>query len=72
MEINLDLNEYSNTNFQIEKENTDSKARIRNISHNLLGEVKYNIPEIINNFKFLSGKEIINEVSRLLKEKKVH
>jgi len=35
------------------------------------GGQKYNIPEIIELLKSLSGKEIIHEVTKLLKEKKV-
>ena len=72
MEINFDPNENSITNFQNASENSYSQIKIRNSSHNINAEAKYNIPEIINNIKLLSGKEIINEVSRLLKEKKVY
>jgi len=72
MEINLDLNENSYSTFQNGNENSDSQIKIINSRHNYNGEAKFNIPEIINKIKFLSGKEIINEVSRLLKEKKVY
>jgi hypothetical protein len=72
MEINIDLNENSNTNFQNANEISNSQIKIRNSSHNFNAEAKYNIPEIITDRKLLSGKEIINEVSRILKEKKVY
>jgi hypothetical protein len=72
MEINLDLNEYSNSNFKNRNETKDAEIRMRNIRQNFHGDLKYNIPEIISKIKILSGKEIINEVSKLLKEKKVN
>jgi hypothetical protein len=47
------------------------RNQIMKPSLNAIGEEKYNIPKIIEHLSCLSGKEIIYEVCKLLKEKKV-
>jgi hypothetical protein len=48
-------------------DSNDGRKMIQKISK----EEKYNIPEIVECLKSISGREVISEVSKLLKEKKV-
>lgn len=73
MENNNDLNEPDNS-YQMEVDkasNLNNRQSTYKSTHNILGEEKYNISEIIDRLKPLTGKDIVNEVMKLLKEKKV-
>jgi hypothetical protein len=73
MENNFNQNQQMNLNkMEVEKgDESNNRNTDRRLTHNVLGEEKYNIPEILERLKTSGAREIINEVAKLLKEKKV-